>query len=77
MIRVQYLNIGVGYDVTSCDNTGTFFDNPYIARLMAMEFDQNPFEVENDIRDILRHSWNRRKLVQYSLDAYRCDRRPL
>ena len=72
--RIEDLNIGIRCDIGSRYFLFTFDINPNHLRLICKHLEAKLFKIQNDIRDVVPDTRDRRELMQHSVDADRCDR---
>jgi hypothetical protein len=75
-VRVQDLNLGVGLQVTRGDVALPLHIQPQQLRLVAVQFERQLFQVQDELRHILNHTGDRGKLMEHVLDLHRRDRGP-
>ena len=59
----------ISHDISGFDRPGALFDDSHVAGAVAIEPEQHPFKVENNVGDIFGHAGDSTELVQHSLDA--------
>jgi len=76
-VGVDDLDLARARELPCGDLTRTLRFQSQEGRLLAVGLERNPFEVEDDVSDVLDHSGNRRKLVirAFDLDRGNCRRR--
>ncbi len=77
LIRVKYLDITVSSDVLGRNFTFALRLQVDGFRSGSVELDHHPFQVEDDLGDILLHPWNRGEFVKDTFYLHRNNSRPL
>jgi len=73
MVRVQHLKTVDELNVAAMNDAGPFFVDADGVRLRHGRLEDDLFEVQDDLRDVLDHVAHGRELVQGALDSERRD----
>ena len=74
-IRVENLNVAVGFDHARSDHAGNIGAQVERLRPVAIQLERNLLQVQNDVGRILDNARDRLELMQYAFDSHGRNRR--